>query len=191
MLDDIFVELSYKRNGGRYRIVFIICSSIALLIFLAVLNVIPIIMGYNVIFFTGLISFGLVYLLYRLIRHTDMVYEIELSNDIFDTARIIAGKKREELASFSVKDCEYIGPVTVDRFSKDREDAEFVLNVTDNSKIEISDRNWYALVSQTGVKYMVVFTFKDDMYKSFRRYNPRNTAPYVPAAAEDDDASEE
>ena len=102
MLDDIFVELSYKRNGGRYRIVFIICSSIALLIFLAVLNVIPIIMGYNVIFFTGLISFGLVYLLYRLIRHTDMVYEIELSNDIFDTARIIAGKKREELASFSV-----------------------------------------------------------------------------------------
>lgn len=190
MLDDIFVELSYRRNGGKYRIVFIICSSIALLIFLAVLNVIPIIMGYNVIFFTGLISFGLVYLLYRLIRHTDMVYEIELSNDIFDTARIIAGRKREELASFSVKDCEYIGPVTVDRFSKDRDNAEFLLNVTDSSKLEISDRNWYALVTQTGVKYIVAFTFKDDMYKSFRRYNPRNTAPYVPATVSEEESPE-
>lgn len=180
MLEDTFVELCYKRDNKKYRIMFAVTASIALLIIILFLNVGPILFGKNIIYFTGMISFGFVYLLYRIVRNMNMEYEIELSNDQFDVARIIAKRKREELASFSVKDCDYIGPVTSERFGKDRDNSEFVLNVTPDSKIEIDDKNWYAFVSQQGDKYIVAFTFKDEMYPVFRRYNPRNTANYTP-----------
>jgi hypothetical protein len=32
---------------------------------------------------------------------------------------------------------------------------------------------------QNGVRYIVIFGFKPEMYKVFRRYNPRNVAPYI------------
>jgi len=180
LLEDTFVELCYKRDNKKYRILFGIFASIALLIVIFFLNYVPILFGKNIIFITGMISFGLIYLLYRILRNMNWEYEIELSNDVFDVARIIAGRKREELASFSVKDCEYLGPVTSDRYDRDCGNSVFVLNVTPDSNIEIDDKNWYAFVSQQGEKYIIAFTFKDEMYPVFRRYNPRNTAPYTP-----------
>ncbi|MBR2524807.1 MAG: hypothetical protein IKE53_10290 [Clostridiales bacterium] len=124
MIQDSFIEVHYKRKNGVYGILFTIFSIIALLIVITVLNVVPIFMGYNIIYFTGLISFGLCYLVYLINKKQHLVYEIEISNDEFDVARIIANKKREELASFSIKDCEYIGPVTSDRFSEDSANSE-------------------------------------------------------------------
>ena len=120
-----------------------------------------------------------------------MVYEIEISNDLFEASRIIANKKREDLASFSLKDCEFIGPVTSDRYAEDSGKSEFVLNITKDRKVQISEDTWYCFVSQSGVKYIVAFTFKDEMYSVFRRYNPRNTANYVVKAPETDESSED
>ena len=185
MIQDSFVELCVKRDNKKYRITFAVAASIALLLIIVVINVLPIAMGHNIIYFTGLISFGLIYLLYRIIRNMNMEYEIEISNDTFDVARIIARRKREDLASFSVKDCDYIGPVTADRFGNDRNVSEFVLNVTPDTNLKISDENWYALVNQSGDKYMIVFTFKDEMYPVFKRYNPRNTASYTPSTTDE------
>lgn len=185
MIQDSFIEVHYKRNNGVYGILFTIFSIIALLIVITVLNVVPIFMGYNIIYFTGLISFGLCYLVYLINKKQHLVYEIEISNDEFDVARIIANKKREELASFSIKDCEYIGPVTSDRFSEDSANSEFVLNVSSERKIAVDDSNWYAYVDQSGLKYIVAFVFKDEMYPVFRRYNPRRVAQYTPAPVSD------
>ncbi|SCW27787.1 hypothetical protein SAMN02910456_00273 [Ruminococcaceae bacterium YRB3002] len=179
MLQDSFIEVHYKRDNGTFGIMFKIFVIVALVIFAIIFNGVPILLGYNIIYFTGLITFGLSYLVYRIIKRLDLEYEIEISNDVFDVARIVASRKREELASFSIKDCEYIGPTTSDRFSDDSEASEFVLNVTDMRKITPSDAVWYAFVKQEGISYIVAFVFKDEMYPVFRRYNPRKTAAYV------------
>ena len=179
MLQDSFIEVHYKRDNGAYGVFFCIFIILAAAILIAVLNSVPILLGYNIIYFTGLISFGLIYLVYRIIRNLSIEYEIEISNDLFDVARIIAGRKREELASFSLRECEYIGPTSSDRFSDDSSCSEFVLNVTSDRKVQLSDDIWYAFVSQNGMKFTVVFVYKDEMYPVFRRYNPRNVAPNI------------
>lgn len=191
MVTDSFIESSYKRDNGAYGVIFTVSASIALLLFLIVVNGLPILLGFNVIFFTGLFSFGLIYLLYRIVRNMQMVYEIEISNDLFEASRIIANKKREDLASFSLKDCEYIGPVTSDRYPEDSGKSEFILNISKDRKVNISDDTWYCFVSQSGVKYIVAFTFKDEMYPVFRRYNPRNTESYVVKTTDSAEISED
>ena len=176
MIQDSFIEVHYKRDNGAYDIFFVIFTILAALIFILVLNIVPIILGYNVIFVTGLISFGLSYLVYRLIRNQNVEYEIEISNDQFDVARIIAGRKREDLASFSIRECEYIGPTTSDRYRSDADNSEFVLNVTSASTISPDESIWYAFVKQENIQYTVAFVYKEEMYPVFRRYNPRKVA---------------
>lgn len=179
MLQDSFIEMHYKRDNGAYGVFFSISIILAAAIFIIVLNAVPILLGYNIIYITGLISAGLIYLVYRAIRNLNVEYEIEISNDQFDVARIIAGRKREDLAAFSIKDCEYIGPTDSDRFKEDSDNSEFVLNVTQDRKVVRSSDIWYAFVEQNSLKYIVAFTFKDEMYSVFRRYNPRKVAPYT------------
>lgn len=181
LVKDSFIEVHYKRDNGVYGVLFKVFLIGAVVVFTFVLNIVPILLGYNIIYFTGLISFGLYYLVYVLIKRQNIIYEIEMSNDIFDVARIIGDKKREELASFSIKECEFIGPTDSDRFSEDSGKAEFSLNVTDQRKITPCPEVWYAFVEQNGLKYIVAFVFKDEMYQVFRRYNPRKVAPYTPS----------
>ena len=186
MLQGSFIEVHYKRNNGTYGVVFTVSIIAALVILAVILNGVPILLGYNIIYFTGLITFGLSYLVCRIIKRLDLEYEIEISNDLFDVARIIARRKREELASFSIKDCEYIGPSTSDRFQEDSDNSEFVLNITDMRSLTPRDDVWYAFVKNEGISYIVAFVFKDEMYPVFRRYNPRKTAPYVPKTASEE-----
>ena len=179
MLQDSFIEVHYKRDNGAYGVLFKVFIITAAVIFMFVLNAVPILLGYNIIYVTGLISFGLSYLVYRIIKNQNKEYEIEISNDAFDVARIIGGKKREELASFSIRECEFIGPTSSDRYAEDTEKSEFVLNVTDGRMIERSEDVWYSYVVQGNLKYVVAYVFKEEMYPVFRRYNPRKVAPHV------------
>ena len=82
-----------------------------------------------------------------------------------------------ELVSFSLKECEYIGPVTSDRFNSDRKNANFLVRLTERTDFPIDDDHWYCCLTQDGYKFVVVFVFKPEMYKVFRRYNPRATKP--------------
>ena len=179
MIEDTFIENHVKRDNGISAVLFVDFSSLTLLGIIVAINVIPMIYGLNIIFVTGMISAGLVWGLVVIIQRQYVEYEIEISNDSVSIAKIIAKKKREELADFTVKECEYIGPVTSDRFSSDSNHSEFKLNITAYRKYAVNDDNWYALVSQNGVRYIVIFGFKPEMYKVFRRYNPRNVAPYI------------
>ena len=45
--------------------------------------------------------------------------------------------------------------------------------------IPLTEEYWYTLVNKDNVRFMVIFNFKPEMYKVFRRYNPRNTASYI------------
>ena len=123
------------------------------------------------------------------------IYEIEMSNDLVDCAVINGDNKRDDLVSFSIKDCEYIGPVTSDRYESDKADSHYVVKMTDFKNFDIEDTYWYFLVVQEGAKIMVVFHYKDEMYQVFRRYNPRNTIPMnklpKPAAKKEGDEGDE
>ena len=112
-----------------------------------------------------------------IIKREKKEYEIEISNDLVDCAVIHGDNKRDDLVSFSLKECDYIGPVTSDRFNSDVENANYVLKMTDFKNFDIVDDYWYWAVTSEGLKLVVVFMYKDEMYQVFRRYNPRNTIP--------------
>lgn len=175
-MEDIFVEKSVKRDYGRMGILFPVFSITALVIFLVFLNGIPIIFGFNIIFFTGTVSLLLSYLLYRIIkgiRNTE--YQIEITNDRFEISKVTDQKKIEVLAGLSIRDCEYIGPVTSDRFGSDLKEAEYSLNCTSKREYDLSDDIWYLCITQEKVRYNIIFEFDEQMYQVFRRYNPRGT----------------
>ena len=177
MLQDSFVETSVKRKNGLEEVLFntfLITAAIIAIFFAFYANFL---IGENLFFFSGVISFGIVAGVVILIKRQNKIYEIEISNDLVDCATILGDNKREELISFSLKDCEYIGPVTSDRFNSDKESANIVIKMTDYKKFDIDDNYWYWLVMDEGMKILIVFMYKEDMYPVFRRYNPRNTKP--------------
>ena len=174
-MEDLYCEKTVKRDMGKKRKIFPVVLITALVIFMVFLNGIPILFGWNIIYFTGMASFGLCYLVYRLIKSFNIEYEISVTNEIFEASKIINLKKKELLASFSIRDTEYIGSVTSDRFKDDLEKAEFTLNCTSKQEYEISDDIWYVCITQEGVRYNLVFEYDPEMYPIFRRFNPRGT----------------
>ncbi|MCQ2466193.1 MAG: DUF6106 family protein [Clostridia bacterium] len=175
MIDDVFVEQFVKREKTALNAAFKVLSIFATVVIIVFINVIPMLLGINIIFFTGLISIGIGVLCWFVNRRQNIEYEISITNDLFSVSRIIAESKRELLADFNVRECERIAPTTAGTFEEDLKRAEFVLNSTRYRQYEVSDSNWYCFVNSEGIKYVVIFEFKPKMYKSFRRYNPRNT----------------
>ena len=177
MLQDSFIETSVKRKTGLTEVIFNTFLITACIITVFFVNFIPLSLGYNAWFITGIISFGIVAGVVIIIKRESKIYEIEMSNDLVDCAVIHSDNKRDDLMSFSLKDCEYIGPVTSDRFESDRENANIVIKMTDFKNFDIEDTYWYFYLTNEGYKIMIVFHYKDEMYQVFRRYNPRNTIP--------------
>ena len=174
-MEDLFFESCVKRDHGTKGKLFPIVTVTALVIFMVFFNGIPIIFGYNIIYFTGMISFGLSYLVYRINKNMNIEYQIEITNDNFEVTKITNRKKMEMLSSFSIKECEYIGPISSDRFADDVNKADFTLNCTAYKDYDISDDIWYVFLTQDRTPYMVIFEFDEQMYPIFRRYNPRGT----------------
>ena len=179
MLQDSFIETSVKRKNGLTEVIFntfLIAIVIVAIFFAFFVNFL---IGENYFFISGIVSFGIVAGVVILIKRQSKIYEIEISNDLVDCATILGDNKREELVSFSLKDCEYIGPVTSDRFNSDKESANIVIKMTECKQFDIDDNHWYWLFTDEGMKILIVFMYKEEMYPVFRRYNPRNTKPMV------------
>ena len=177
MLQDSFVETSVKRKNGISEVMFntfLITADIIAIFFVFYL---PIVLGLNLFFISGILAFGIVAGSIILIKRQHKEYEIELSNDLVDCAVILGDNKRDELVSFSLKDCEYIGPVTSDRFKQDKEKANIVIRMTDYKEFDIDEKYWYWYLTNEGIRLMIVFMYKEEMYPVFRRYNPRGTVP--------------
>ncbi len=177
MLQDSFIETSVKRKNGLTEVIFNSVLITAGIIAIGFAFYIPFLISSSLFFLSGVISFGIVALIVLLIKRQHKEYEVEISNDLVDCAVILGDNKRDELISFSLKDCEYIGPVTSDRFNQDREKANIVIRMTDYKAFDIDDRYWYWLLTTEGMKVLIVFMYKEDMYPVFRRYNPRYTIP--------------
>ena len=192
MLQDSFVETSVKRKNGFTEVIFntfLITTAIIAIVFSFLM---PIFVGENLYFISGILSFAIVAGVVVLIKRQHKEYEVEISNDLVDCAIILGDNKRDELISFSIKDCEYIGPVTSDRFKSDKENAGIVIKMTDYKEFDIDEKYWYWLVPTEGIKVMIVFMYKEEMYPVFRRYNPRGTiAMAMPKKAKEKDPEDD
>ena len=192
MLQDSFIETSVKRKTGFTEVFFNTFLVTACILTVFFVNFIPFSLGYNAWFITGIISFGIVAGVVIIIKRESKIYEIEMSNDLVDCAVIHSDNKRDDLMSFSIKDCEYIGPVTSDRFESDKNNSNLVIKMTDFKNFDIDEKYWYFLVTNEGYKIMIVFHYKEEMYPVFRRYNPRNTKPMaMPHKSKDKEKEDE
>ena len=192
MLQDSFIETSVKRKTGFTEVFFNTFLVTACILTVFFVNFLPFSLGYNAWFITGIISFGIVAGVVIIIKRESKIYEIEMSNDLVDCAVIHSDNKRDDLMSFSIKDCEYIGPVTSDRFESDKNNSNLVIKMTDFKNFDIDDKYWYFLITNEGYKIMIVFHYKEEMYPVFRRYNPRGTIPMaMPHKAKAKDAENE
>lgn len=191
-IQDMSYEDIVKRDNGKMgRVIFPLVVGIALAIFIFFFNYLMLYVG-NFIFFTGWISLGIcLFVYYRFKAFNNTEFEIELLNEYFSVSKVMRQKKRIELAEFSLKECEYIGPTTSDKFNEFLSSADFTLNITEDRKYEVKDDIWFCAVKGNGYKYNVVFHFKNPMYKFFRRFNPRNVFIMPMPKEEPEEASEE
>lgn len=174
-MEDLYFDKTVKRDNGPLGKVFPVVSIIAAVLFIVFFNAIPILMGVNIIYFTGMVSLGVGYLVYRANVSLRVEYQIEITNDQFELTKITNNKKNDLLADFSIKEAEYIGCVTSDRFNDDLSKSEFCVNATALKQYCINENNWYIFITQNKTSFIIVFPFDEEMYPIFRRYNPRGT----------------
>ena len=180
MIEDSFIESHVVRGGIKYVILRLFAITALLAVILAI-NVFAVAtFGYYALYITMMISVTMIFGFVFFFKRSYAEYDIEISNDNVNVAKILGKSSRVDLMDFSIKDCIYIGPVTCDRFESDREKAGIKLAVTDKKKYPISDDIWYMTYKEDEFVCMLIFRFKPEMYKVFRRYNPRNTAFYRP-----------
>jgi hypothetical protein len=172
---DSFYEDIVKRDNGTLGKIFPVTSVIGAVILTIIVNIFPMLIGYNIIFFTGMFTLLIWFLVWYLNRKLKVEYEISMVNDQITATSITAMTKREELCSFTVRDCEFIGPTSSDRFDSDKANCEFTLNCTENREIVKGEDDWYLLVNAGNYRYMLVFRFNADVYPLLRRFNPRAT----------------
>ena len=191
MIEDSFIESHVTHNGGkniapRWFSIFALCIVIVAINFfgLAVFEGPAL---YITLMFSVTLIFGFVFMFKR--SYTE--YDIEISNDNVNVAKILGQSSRVDLMDFSIKDCIYIGPVTDDRYKSDYEKADIKLAVTAEKKYPIEDSIWYLLYKEENYTCMLILDFKPEMYKVFRRYNPRNVAFYRAPVKKESETGEE
>lgn len=179
-MNDYFYEDIIKRDHGLWGKLFPFVSYIAWAIFTFFFNYYFIWTGENIIYFTGLISFGLWYLVYRLNRNMKIEYEFSITNDNVSVTKIIGQKKRLDVANLSIREnADYIGPVTSDKFNEFLMNVDSFVNVTPYSPYKENEDTWAICYRLGGTNTILIFDFRPSMYKNFRRYNPRNVAAYT------------
>ncbi|MBO4460225.1 MAG: hypothetical protein J5778_06175 [Clostridiales bacterium] len=183
MFQDSFVEYRVVRDNKLTGVAFKVVAVIATAMFIVFLNMISFIIGYNVILLTGSISVLIIAGVFLLLKGQYTEYEIEIVNDNFNGAKIKGKRKREELCDFSLKDCQFIGPVTSPKFSELSNKAIYKLNFTSSREYPVNDDVWCVMTSGNA-PYMVIFEMKPDMYPVFRRHCPRYTAVYTKRVTE-------
>ena len=192
MIEDSFIESHVVREGGK-NVAARFFSIFALLAVIVAVNIFGVAMfGFAVLSITLTLSVTLAFIFVNLFKRSYAEYDIEISNDNVNVAKILGQSSRVDLMDFSIKDCIYIGPVTDDRYKSDFEKADLKLAVTAKKDYPITEDYWYLTYKEENYTCMLILEFKPEMYKVFRRYNPRNTAFYrAPVNKETEKEAEE
>ena len=192
MIEDSFIESHVVREGGK-NVAARFFAIFALLAVIVAINIFGVAMfGFAVLSITLTLSVTLAFIFVTLFKRSYAEYDVEISNDNVNVAKILGQSSRVDLMDFSIKDCIYIGPVTDERYKSDFEKADIKLAVTSKKDYPITEDYWYLTYKEENYVCMLILEFKPEMYKVFRRYNPRNTAFYkVPVNKEAEKPAEE
>lgn len=192
MIEDSFIESHVVRESGK-NVAARFFSIFALLAVIVAINIFGVaVFGFVVLSITLTLSVTLAFIFVTFFKRSYAEYDVEISNDNVNVAKILGQSSRVDLMDFSIKDCIYIGPVTDDRYKSDLEKADIKLAVTAKKDYPITEDYWYLTYKEENYVCMLILEFKPEMYKVFRRYNPRNTAFYkAPVNKEPEKEAEE
>ena len=164
MLQDSFIEGLVERKNGINGVIYTVTAIVVALVLVVIINLVPFMfIGSDVWPITSFASVALIFGLVWLLKQQHKEYEYEMSNDVFDCATIKGKNKREELVCFSIKECEYIGPVTSERFSRDKSQANITLKLTDLADFPSDEKYWYFYLTHEGIRFVIVFMYKPEM----------------------------
>lgn len=191
MIEDSFIETHVTRNGGK-KVAARMFSIVALCTVIVAINIFGVAMfGTYALYITLMLSVTLAFGFVFFFKRSYTEYEMEISNDNVNVAKILGQSSRVDLMDFSIKDCIYIGPVTDDRYKEDYGNTDIKLSITEKKDYPIEEDIWYMIYKEENYQCMLIFDFKPEMYKVFRRYNPRNVAFYkAPVKTEKPEESE-
>lgn len=191
MIEDSFIESHVVRNGGK-NVVLRLMAITALIAAVIAINVFGFAMfGFGALYITMMLSVTLIFGFVFMFKRSYTEYEMEISNDNVNVAKILGQSSRVELMDFSIKDCIFIGPVTGDRYEDDLKKTGIKIAITEKKDYPITEDVWYMIYKEEEYVCMLIFDFKPEMYKVFRRYNPRNVAFYMTPAKTVTDRGEE
>ena len=142
MQKDIFVEKLVKRKktgAEKLLSVMLILSAIFLIVFCFVL---PIIVQVNFYVISGLVSFGIGFLVYRMITSFNRDYEYSITNDELLIDQIIAERKRSRVFTGSCKDFSIVAPISGPDFKSQCEQGIFRLDFRSG---EDDNAGWFSL----------------------------------------------
>lgn len=190
MIEDSFIESHVTRNGGkniaaRWFAIFALCIVIIAINYFGLA-----VFGGPALGVTLMFSVTLIFVFVFMFKRSYTEYDVEISNDNVNVAKILGQSSRVDLMDFSIKDCIYIGPVTDDRYKSDHEKADIKLAVTEQKNYPIEENIWYLLYKEENYTCMLILDFKPEMYKVFRRYNPRNVAFYRAPVKKEENSGE-
>jgi len=167
---DVFLEkiVTHRKSPFELFLKFMIVLTTITVILVVNLNVmfyIPQLMPLAL-----MLSFGLVYLGYRLFTSINVEYEYSLTNDDLTIERISAKRKRKVVFSASCKSFERVAPISDPEYlNRLKSSAAFI-------DFSSSDREitWYIFLTRGGRKTTILFDYDERFISVFQRYNPRN-----------------
>lgn len=170
MSKDLFIEklVSQKNSVAETLLkIMIVLSTIVIVVFI---NMFALFWFYQAVFFSTMISFGLIYLSYRLIISIKSEFEYGITNDELTVERIIAKRKRKVVFIGSCKEFSAICPISDPEYMNIVKKAGAVY---DYSSGRGQDPVWVFMVTQSGINKLVLFDYDERFIEVFKRYNPR------------------
>ncbi len=172
-MKDIFLEkiVTHKKGLPEFFIRFmIIVTTITVVV---AINILALIAAPELSPFTAMISFGLIYIAYRLFISTNVEYEYSLTNDELNIERITAKRKRKQVFYASCKSFDRVAPISDPEYIHKLESSTAI---HDYSSSASRDDTWYIALNYQGRNRILLFDLDDRFIEVFRRYNPRNVA---------------
>ncbi|MBN1891722.1 MAG: hypothetical protein JW780_02995 [Clostridiales bacterium] len=120
-----------------------------------------------------MVSFGMIYLAYRLFSSVNLEYEYSLTNDEFSVDSIVAKRKRKHVFSASCKDFERVAPISDPEYIGHLESTKAIRDYSSSGSREST---WYIALNYGGRKMIILFDYDERFINAFRRYNPRKVS---------------
>lgn len=170
MSKDIFIEKIVSQKSSVLENILKIMIILSTIVIVILVNAFALFLFYEAVFFSTMISFGLIYLAYRLVISIRSEFEYSITNDELTVERIIAKRKRKVVFVGSCKDFTAICPIEDPDYLNIVKKAGAVFNYSSGRG---KDPVWLFTIFQSGISKLVLFDYDERFIDVFKRYNPR------------------